>query len=113
MSCPICGKPAGVWRDRARARRYCTDHTGGKGKRPQRPGAGRSLPPPAPGEARPFDLDPLEVLLGRPGATRLAERLEIHYRQLFRLRASGLTDGQADELACRVGLHPAVVRPGW
>jgi hypothetical protein len=42
-----------------------------------------------------------------------AEALRLHPRQYYRLRRSGLTVEQADELAVAAGFHPAEVWPNW
>lgn len=44
---------------------------------------------------------------------RLAELVGVRERQVQRLRHLGLTWGQADELACRIGLHPSLVWSSW
>jgi hypothetical protein len=62
-----------------------------------------------PNEARPFDMPTLERKMGSPRPGRTALRLGIQRRQLHRLRLSGLTVDQADELAVRAGFHPALV----
>lgn len=61
---------------------------------------------------RPFPWGPLEELAGGTIA-RAAALLDVDRTQAYRWRRYGLTVDQADELACRVGLHPANVWPDW
>ena len=64
-------------------------------------------------QPRPFPLEDLERLLpGRCGPERAA-LLGIQYRQLCRLRHTGLTADQADDLAVAAGYHPSEVWPEW
>ena len=47
------------------------------------------------------------------GIAALAERLKLSPTMLYRLRHHGLSPDQADRLACRVGVHPAMIWPTW
>jgi hypothetical protein len=47
------------------------------------------------------------------GTFALADRLGTSPRQIRRWRATGLTETQADRLACRLGQHPSQVWPSW
>lgn len=64
------------------------------------------------GEPRPY---PVEQLLEAADATvaTLAQRCGVPDRTLYRWCDQGLTEGQADELAVRAGLHPGEVWPSW
>lgn len=58
----------------------------------------------------------IEPLLERTQATdlqELAQRLGISHRWARELKATGLSDEQADRFACRVGLHPSVLWSDW
>ena len=65
------------------------------------------------GQPRPYPLQGLEKALRWPPPGRLAMKLVVHPRQVYRWRKYGLTAEQADELAVRCGLHPAEVWPDW
>lgn len=72
----------------------------------------------APRARRPFPVDALAVRLGIPRddatlVARLALRLDMDAGWVHRCRRLGLTLGQADEWATRVGLHPANVWPAY
>jgi hypothetical protein len=67
---------------------------------------------------RPFDLEPLrrrcELLAGeRLGGPAVAAMLGEHKRQLQRWSRYGFTEAQADEMATRLGLHPALIWSNW
>lgn len=63
----------------------------------------------------PYPLDELLDVLGIAGETRLAQacRLGLDPGHLHRLARTGLTEGMADRLACRAGLHPGTVWAHW
>lgn len=65
------------------------------------------------GERLPFA--PLEQIAGKGCGLQTARALGIHPRMVYRWRHNGLTWAQADELAVRLGLHPATVwgRAWW
>lgn len=54
---------------------------------------------------------PLETAARATGMGELAAQLRTTTRQVYRWRASGLTEPQADRLAVTLGLHPAEVWP--
>jgi hypothetical protein len=59
---------------------------------------------------------PIEPLIERTGATdlqHLARLLGISDRWARELKATGLTDTQADRYACRIGYHPSILWPTW
>lgn len=60
-------------------------------------------------------FEPLERLLSGSCAGATARTLGVDLRQIYRWRRQGVTWALADELAVRVGLHPAVVwgRDWW
>lgn len=63
-----------------------------------------------------FDFASLEsAILGStlPGTVAIADALGVTKRTVNRYRKSGLSRQKADALACRAGLHPACVWPGW
>lgn len=62
------------------------------------------------GERLPFG--PLEGLLGGCGA-RVALRLGVQRRQVYRWRQTGVSWAQADELAVRAGYHPREIWTVW
>lgn len=62
---------------------------------------------------RPFAVEDLERLLPGRCSVERAEVLGIQYRQLLRLRRSGLTMREADELAVAGGFHPGEVWSMW
>lgn len=79
---------------------------------------------PRPVAERPFPTEPLYQLIGRPDEPAMnepgnhvrpasdadrAEILGIQPRQLYRLRQSGLTIGEADRMAARLGMHPSAI----
>ena len=64
-------------------------------------------------QPRPFEVDALERLLPGRCSVEKAATLGIQYRQLHRLRRSGLTVAQADALAVAAGFHPAEVWRDW
>lgn len=65
--------------------------------------------------ARPYPFADLVAVIGKDAtAAVIAAKLGIGVRQVHRLRrAGGLTEVQADELAVRLGLHPAEVWGHW
>lgn len=65
------------------------------------------------GQARFFPVQALERALGGVCGVQLVRLLRVHHRQLDRLRSSGLTYGQADELAMRAGFHPSEIWREW
>jgi len=62
---------------------------------------------------RALDFAPLERAAGGRCLTEAARSLGVDRRQVYRWRRYGLTAAQADELATRLGLHPANVWPSW
>jgi hypothetical protein len=54
-------------------------------------------------------FDPLERLVGRGCGLAAARALDVHPRQVYRWRRQGVTWATADQLAARVGRHPAEV----
>lgn len=60
-----------------------------------------------------FPLEPLLEAIGRPCMAQLARRVGEHPRETYRWRDRGLSERQADRVACRLGLHPARIWPGW
>lgn len=65
---------------------------------------------PRPPAWRPFPLAPL-LEVGGTGIKTTARALGIDPAQLHRWRRYGLTIDQADEMACRLGLHPIEIWP--
>jgi hypothetical protein len=59
------------------------------------------------GPRLPFDA--LERLVSGSCAATTARTLGVNARQVYRWRGQGLPWALADELACRIGLHPAIV----
>ncbi len=55
----------------------------------------------------------LEAHLNPVTTRTLAERLGVSTRTVWRWRASGLNQTQADHAAVAVGLHPGTVWPTW
>ncbi len=65
-----------------------------------------------PGELRPNGVrDTLEHQ--RCSAATLERRTGVHRWQIERWRQTGLTEAQADHLACRLGIHPSAIWPEW
>ena len=60
-----------------------------------------------------FAFADLEQLLGAPGPTAVAMRLQVTRDHVHRWRRVGLTVLEADELAGRAGHHPTEAWPGW
>lgn len=72
------------------------------------------------GEPRPFDFASLDARLGleewhgtyhHVSDADRAARLGLGRHQIIRLRRLGLTEHEADVLACHIGLHPGLVWP--
>lgn len=61
---------------------------------------------------RPFPIEPL-IDAERLSTKAFAELLGIRRRQLCRWKNVGLTVRQADELAMRLGYHPAEIWAAW
>ncbi len=70
------------------------------------------FPRPWPGEARPYAI---RDVLEHEGcsAAALARAAGIQRRQIERWKVTGLTEAQADHLACRLGVHPSAIWPDW
>lgn len=64
-------------------------------------------------QARPFAIADLERKLPGRCGVEIAVELGIQYRQLHRLRRSGLTVEEADRFAVGVGMHPSSVWSSW
>lgn len=64
-------------------------------------------------DARRYPLAALERRLGTVSDAETALRLGVCRRTVVRWRHAGLTDVQADQVAIRCGMHPALVWPGW
>lgn len=61
---------------------------------------------------RPWSFEPLAARIGGSRNDQAA-RLGTTQRSVCRWLHTGLTDEQADYFAIRIGLHPALVWPGW
>lgn len=74
----------------------------------------RSCPAPAPA-SRPFDLEQLLAVCGRPGVSEFALAAGVDRITVHRWRRQGMTSLQADRAAAAVGYHPAEVwgRQWW
>lgn len=62
---------------------------------------------------RPFPLEPLLEVLGRPPIAAVARQCKVHRRQVYRWRDEGLSLSQADHAAIAAGLHPTSVWPDF
>lgn len=63
-----------------------------------------------------WPLAPLLDAMGRPrpSITAAAAMAGVDRRQLYRWRAAGgLSDREADRVACAMGTHPVLVWPDW
>lgn len=60
-----------------------------------------------------LSVDELLDRLGEPTVTAKAARLGVDRCVLYKYRLRGITVWTADELACRVWIHPAQVWPEW
>lgn len=60
-----------------------------------------------------FDFEPLAQAAGSPSGLALARRLGVTDRTIWRWKAEGLSDHQADRAACALGRHPVSVWPDW
>ncbi|CAN5530710.1 hypothetical protein BH10ACT1_BH10ACT1_33450 [soil metagenome] len=60
-----------------------------------------------------YPLHELEEWLGWPTANELASVLGASRAAVKGWRVRGLSERQADELACRFNLHPMLLWPGW
>jgi hypothetical protein len=60
-----------------------------------------------------YPLADLEALVGRPSAAELAERMGVSGQVVRQWRCRGLSERQADEVACRLGWWPGLVWPEW
>ena len=60
-----------------------------------------------------WPIEPLLAVTGRPSAARLAVRLNVNTRTIWRWHHRGLTDHQADRAAIAIDLHPANIWPDW
>lgn len=60
-----------------------------------------------------YPVQRLEVLIGRPSAAEMALRFGTTRDAVVKWRARGLSERQADDLACRCGLWPGLVWPTW
>jgi hypothetical protein len=63
--------------------------------------------------ARPYSFDVLLEQIGARTIDGACERLSIGDDTYRRYETNGLTEVQADRLAVRAGLHPAMVWPTW
>lgn len=59
------------------------------------------------------DLQPLADATNATDLQHLARLLGISDRWARELKATGLTDTQADRYACRIGHHPSAIWPDW
>lgn len=66
-----------------------------------------------PASVRRLPLEPLLAAVGRPPKHRFADAVGVHAKQVYRWLEYGVTEVQADELACRLDLHPAIIWPDW
>ncbi len=62
---------------------------------------------------RRFAFDAIEAHLGPASTATIAMRLGVSARTVWRWRASGLTELQADRVAVAAGLHPGSVWDTW
>lgn len=60
-----------------------------------------------------YPLAPLEALVGRPSSAELAERVGVSRQAVNQWRRRGLSEHQADVVACRLGWWPGLVWPEW
>lgn len=61
----------------------------------------------------PHPIDPLYTATNSTDLQQLARALGISDRWARELKATGLTDEQADRYAIRAGYHPSVLWPHW
>jgi len=61
---------------------------------------------------RPYPFGPLRGV-APVSARRLAEKIGVSRRTVCRWQRHGLTEAQADQAACALGTHPALVWPEW
>lgn len=62
---------------------------------------------------RRFPMAPLLERLGPASVAAKAERLGVSRERVYDHLRRGVNEWVADELACRVGFHPAQVWPDW
>jgi FixJ family two-component response regulator len=58
-----------------------------------------------------YEFDVLERAAGGGSARELAEQFGVTSRTIFRWRANGIPDLQADRAAIAIGEHPAILWP--
>lgn len=58
-----------------------------------------------------YEFEPLARAAGGGSARDLAERLGVTSRTIFRWKADGIPDVQADRAAIAIGQHPALLWP--
>jgi hypothetical protein len=60
-----------------------------------------------------YPLADLEALVGCSTSAELAERVGVTRQAVHQWRHRGLSERQADEVACRLGWWPGLVWPEW
>lgn len=62
---------------------------------------------------RRWPIEPLFRITRSANNRELAEALQVSAKRVERAVAGGLNDKSADEFACRLGMHPAMLWGDW
>jgi hypothetical protein len=71
------------------------------------------MTPRVPRIRRRWSTEPLFRLTRSKSSRELADNLQVSPRRIERAVVGGLNDSSADEFACRLGFHPAMVWVDW